>query len=82
MTKGKATAVASGRTVAETDEYETVEGNIYPKEKAKNIKDYVAFCKLSIQYESFLARFLEREKLWLITYILLVDKGAVTVTTE
>ncbi|TVY33574.1 Non-structural maintenance of chromosomes element-like protein [Lachnellula occidentalis] len=90
MTKGKATAVASGRTIAETDEYEIVEGNIYfppssvnqsylsktdhsthcpwkgdaayysinldktelknaawyypePKEKAKNIKDYVAF---------------------------------------
>lgn len=29
MTKGKATAVVSGRTIAETDEYETVEGNIY-----------------------------------------------------
>ncbi|TVY32236.1 hypothetical protein LSUB1_G007266 [Lachnellula subtilissima] len=95
MTKGKATAVVSGRIIAETDEYETVEGNIYfppssinqsylsktdhsthcpwkgdaayysinldktelknaawyypePKEKAKNIKDYVAFCKKSI----------------------------------
>lgn len=29
MTKGKATATISGRTVAETDEYEVVEGNIY-----------------------------------------------------
>jgi len=29
MTKGKATAVVSGRTVAETDEYEFVEGNVY-----------------------------------------------------
>jgi hypothetical protein len=29
MTKGKATAVVSGRTIAETDEYETVEGNVY-----------------------------------------------------
>lgn len=29
MTKGKATATVSGRTIAETDEYEIVEGNIY-----------------------------------------------------
>jgi hypothetical protein len=29
MVKGKATATVSGRTVAETDEYEVVEGNIY-----------------------------------------------------
>ena len=29
MVKGKATATISGRTVAETDEYEVVEGNIY-----------------------------------------------------
>jgi len=29
MTKGKATATVSGRTIAETDEYEVVEGNIY-----------------------------------------------------
>jgi hypothetical protein len=29
MIKGKATAVVSGRTVAETDEYEFVEGNVY-----------------------------------------------------
>ncbi|TVY23043.1 hypothetical protein LHYA1_G007654 [Lachnellula hyalina] len=112
MTKGKATAVVSGRTIAETNEYETVEGNIYfppssvnqsylsktdhsthcpwkgdaayysinldstsssleigrrradetietelknaawyypePKEKAKNIKDYVAFYKSAV----------------------------------
>ena len=29
MTKGKAKATVSGRTIAETDEYEVVEGNIY-----------------------------------------------------
>lgn len=29
MTQGKATATVSGRTIAETDEYEVVEGNIY-----------------------------------------------------
>ena len=29
MTKGKATATVSGRTIAETDEYEVVEGNVY-----------------------------------------------------
>ncbi|TVY80552.1 hypothetical protein LSUE1_G003251 [Lachnellula suecica] len=29
MTKGKATAVIAGRTIAETDEYEFVEGNVY-----------------------------------------------------
>jgi len=34
-----------------------------PKEKAKNIKDYVAFCKLSIEYDSLQARILERENL-------------------
>ncbi|KAE9370711.1 DUF427-domain-containing protein [Stipitochalara longipes BDJ] len=92
MTQGKAIATVSGRTIAETDEYEIVEGNIYfppssvkmemltktdhstkcpwkgdasyytinldktefknaawyypdPKEKAKNIKDHVAFYK-------------------------------------
>ncbi|PMD46554.1 DUF427-domain-containing protein [Hyaloscypha variabilis F] len=92
MTQGKAIATVSGRTIAETDEYEVVEGNVYfppssvkmemltktdhstvcpwkgdasyytinldktefpnsawyypnPKEKAKNIKDYVAFYK-------------------------------------
>lgn len=33
MTKGKATAVVSGRTIAETNEYETVEGNIYVRYK-------------------------------------------------
>jgi hypothetical protein len=27
--KGKATASVSGRTIAETDEYEFVEGNVY-----------------------------------------------------
>ena len=27
--KGKATATVSGRTIAETDEYEVVEGNVY-----------------------------------------------------
>ncbi|KAM3071597.1 hypothetical protein ACMFMG_009473 [Clarireedia jacksonii] len=90
--KGKATASVSGRTIAETDEWEVVEGNVYfppssvnqsmlsktdhsthcpwkgdasyytinldktelknaawyypdPKEKALNIKDYVAFYK-------------------------------------
>ncbi|CAG8951863.1 hypothetical protein HYFRA_00005667 [Hymenoscyphus fraxineus] len=29
MVKGKATATVSGRTIAETDEYELVEGNVY-----------------------------------------------------
>ncbi len=29
MTQGKATATVSGRVVAETNEYEVVEGNIY-----------------------------------------------------
>jgi hypothetical protein len=29
MTHGKAIATVSGRTIAETDEYEVVEGNIY-----------------------------------------------------
>jgi hypothetical protein len=29
MVKGKATATVSGRTIAETDEYEVVEGNVY-----------------------------------------------------
>jgi hypothetical protein len=29
MVKGKATATVSGRKLAETDEYEIVEGNIY-----------------------------------------------------
>jgi hypothetical protein len=29
MTKGKATAKVSGRTIAEADEYEIVEGNVY-----------------------------------------------------
>lgn len=29
MVKGKATATVSGRTIAETEEYEIVEGNIY-----------------------------------------------------
>jgi len=29
MTKGKAIATVSGHTIAETDEYEVVEGNIY-----------------------------------------------------
>jgi len=29
MTQGKATATVSGRTIAETDEYEVVEENIY-----------------------------------------------------
>jgi hypothetical protein len=29
MTQGKAIATVSGRTIAETDEYEVVEGNIY-----------------------------------------------------
>lgn len=29
MVKGKATATVSGRTIAETDEYEIVEGNVY-----------------------------------------------------
>ena len=29
MPKGKATATLSGRTIAETDEYEVVEGNVY-----------------------------------------------------
>ncbi|KAF4636962.1 hypothetical protein G7Y89_g1120 [Cudoniella acicularis] len=99
MVKGKATATVSGRTIAETDEYEVVEGNIYfppssvnmsymsktdlsthcprkgdasyysinldktelknaawyypdPKEKAKNIKDYVAFYKNIVTVET------------------------------
>ncbi|KAH8667630.1 hypothetical protein BGZ60DRAFT_409662 [Tricladium varicosporioides] len=29
MVKGKATATVSGRIIAETDEYEIVEGNVY-----------------------------------------------------
>ncbi len=29
MVKGKATATLQGRTIAETDEYELVEGNVY-----------------------------------------------------
>jgi hypothetical protein len=29
MVKGKATATVSGRIIAETDEYEVVEGNVY-----------------------------------------------------
>jgi hypothetical protein len=29
MTQGKAIATVSGRTIAETDEYEVVEGNVY-----------------------------------------------------
>jgi hypothetical protein len=29
MTQGKAIATVSGRTIAETDEYEIVEGNVY-----------------------------------------------------
>jgi hypothetical protein len=29
MVKGKAKATISGRTIAETDEYEIVEGNVY-----------------------------------------------------
>lgn len=29
MVKGKATATVSGRVIAETDEYEFVEGNVY-----------------------------------------------------
>ncbi len=29
MVKGKATATVAGRKIAETDEYEIVEGNIY-----------------------------------------------------
>jgi hypothetical protein len=29
MVKGKATATVSGRIIAETDEYEEVEGNVY-----------------------------------------------------
>jgi hypothetical protein len=29
MTIGKAKATVSGRTIAETDEYEVVEGNVY-----------------------------------------------------
>jgi len=92
MTQGKATATVQGRKIAETDEYEVVEGNVYfppssvnmamlsktdhtthcpwkgdasyysisldktelknaawyyptPSDKAKNIKDHVAFYK-------------------------------------
>ncbi|QSZ32201.1 hypothetical protein DSL72_001773 [Monilinia vaccinii-corymbosi] len=74
MPSGKATATVNGRMVAETDNWEVVEGNVYfppssvkqamlsktdhktelnnaawyyatPFEKAKNIKDYVAFYK-------------------------------------
>jgi len=99
MTQGKATATVQGRKIAETDEYEVVEGNIYfppssvtvsmlsktdhttrcpwkgdasyysinldktelknaawyyptPKDKAKNIKDYVAFDKNIVDVKS------------------------------
>ncbi|KAI9640033.1 hypothetical protein NHQ30_011595 [Ciborinia camelliae] len=55
MPSGKATATVNGRTIAETDNWEVVEGNVYlknaawyyptPFEKAENIKDYVAFYK-------------------------------------
>ena len=37
MTKGKATATVSGRTIAETDEYETVEGNIYVSTQTQDV---------------------------------------------
>lgn len=45
--KGKATATVSGRTIAETDEYEVVEGNVYVRPNDSDVK------RFSLTFTSF-----------------------------